>query len=132
MSATFPQFARTKVNSNTDVCNNNDGHSRGWTEQWADFREYFKQWKHAKVLFATAASWFLLYAPDPFSQPGNLTDISSDIAYYGINLNQSIILARINYAEGATPWDTLYKTAVGNIIVQVAVSSHLLSLSFYS
>lgn len=59
-----------------------------------------------------------------------LTDIFSDIAYYGINLNQSIILARINYAEGATPWDTLYKTAVGNIIVQAAVGKHLALLPF--
>ncbi|KAJ5811864.1 hypothetical protein N7474_008165 [Penicillium riverlandense] len=85
------------------VCNSPAGQSRGWKEQWADFREYFGEWRHAKVLFATAASWFLF-----------------DIAYYGINLNQSIILARINYAEGATPWETLYKTAVGNIIVQAA------------
>lgn len=44
----------------------------------------------------------------------------SDIAYYGINLNQSIILTRIGYAKGATPWQTLYNTAIGNIIVQAA------------
>lgn len=47
---------------------------------------------------------------------------SSDIAYYGINLNQSVILTRIGYAKGATPWQTLYNTAIGNIIVQAAVS----------
>jgi PHS family inorganic phosphate transporter-like MFS transporter len=36
------------------------GQKRGFQEQWNDFREYFGQWKHAKVLFATAAAWFLL------------------------------------------------------------------------
>ena len=44
----------------------------------------------------------------------------SDIAYYGINLNQSIILTRIGYAKGATPYETLWNLAVGNIIVQCA------------
>lgn len=48
------------------------------------------------------------------------TNTHSDIAYYGINLNQSIILARIGYANGATTWQTLYNTAVGNIIIQAA------------
>ncbi|KAJ5944369.1 hypothetical protein N7516_004537 [Penicillium verrucosum] len=43
-----------------------------------------------------------------------------NIAYYGVNLNQSIILARIGYAHGETPWRTLYNTAVGNVIIQVA------------
>lgn len=47
--------------------------------------------------------------------------IPSDIAYYGINLNQSVVLARIGYAKGSTPWETLYNTAIGNIIVQAAV-----------
>ena len=54
----------------------------------------------------------------------NLT-ATSDIAYYGINLNQSVVLTRIGYAKGATPWETLYKTAIGNIIVQAAVSSSI-------
>lgn len=48
--------------------------------------------------------------------------LSSDIAYYGINLNQSVILSQIGYADGPTPWVTLRNTAVGNIIVQCAVS----------
>ncbi|KAJ5610741.1 hypothetical protein N7510_007460 [Penicillium lagena] len=105
--AAFTLYARLTISETEPykryVCNDAAGHSRGWKEQWTDFREYFGEWRHAKVLFATAASWFLF-----------------DIAYYGINLNQSIILARINYAKGATPWETLYKTAVGNIIVQAA------------
>lgn len=46
----------------------------------------------------------------------------SDIAFYGVNLNQSVILSKIGYDKGSTPYSTLHKTAVGNIIVQVAVS----------
>ncbi|KAJ5724691.1 hypothetical protein N7493_006419 [Penicillium malachiteum] len=83
----------------TVVCNN----KRGLGDQWKDVREYFGDWRHARTLFATSASWFLF-----------------DIAYYGINLNQSVVLSRIGYAKGNTPWETLYKTAIGNIIIQAA------------
>ncbi|KAL4872787.1 hypothetical protein BDV12DRAFT_210134 [Aspergillus spectabilis] len=85
------------------VANQNATQKRGLKEQWADFCEYFLEWKHAKVLFATCAAWFLF-----------------DIAYYGLNLNQSIILLRIGYTTGATPLDRLWKMAVGNIIIQAA------------
>ena len=44
----------------------------------------------------------------------------SDIAFYGINLNQSVILAAIGYSTGATPYETLWNTAIGNIIVSCA------------
>ncbi|KIW65921.1 hypothetical protein PV04_08135 [Phialophora macrospora] len=76
---------------------------RGLHEQFRDFKEYFSQWKHAKVLFAVSMCWFLF-----------------DIAFYGINLNQSVILSRIGYGSAATPWGTLWNTAVGNIIVAAA------------
>ncbi|KAF9892875.1 Inorganic phosphate transporter pho84 [Aspergillus nanangensis] len=72
----------------------NDGGKRDVRKQIQEFREYFSEWRHAKVLFAT------------------------DIAYYGINLNQSVILKEIGYASGPDPWTTLWNTAVGNIIVQ--------------
>ncbi|BCS21077.1 inorganic phosphate transporter Pho84 [Aspergillus puulaauensis] len=81
----------------------NDGERRDFRKQMQDFREYFGQWKHAKVLFATSATWFLF-----------------DIAYYGINLNQSVILKEIGYSSGPDEWSTLWNTAVGNIIVQSA------------
>ena len=71
--------------------------------QFRDFISYFSNWRHATVLFATSASWFLF-----------------DIAYYGVNLNQSIILSQIGFGKGATKWDTLHNTAVGNIIVCAA------------
>lgn len=53
--------------------------------------------------------------------PNRLMALSSDIAYYGVNLNQSVILKEIGFADGPTPWVTLRNTAIGNIIVQVAV-----------
>lgn len=34
--------------------------TRNYSTQIKDFKEYFGQWKHAKVLFATSFSWFLL------------------------------------------------------------------------
>ncbi|KAL6251428.1 hypothetical protein RBB50_001637 [Rhinocladiella similis] len=76
---------------------------RGLHQQWQDFREYFSEWKHAKVLFGVSAAWFLF-----------------DIAFYGINLNQSIVLSKIGYGKADTPWGTLWNTAVGNIIVSAA------------
>ncbi|KAJ6442371.1 inorganic phosphate transporter (predicted) [Purpureocillium lavendulum] len=76
---------------------------RGLQNQMHDFWDYFKEWRHAKVLLATSTAWFLF-----------------DIAYYGINLNQSIILSKIGYAKGEDPWSTLWKIAVGNIIRDMA------------
>lgn len=37
-----------------------------------------------------------------------------------VNLNQSIILKKIGYGTGATPYETLWNIAVGNIIVSCA------------
>ena len=37
------------------------GGGRGLKDQFRDFRVYFSEWRHAKVLFATCACWFLLY-----------------------------------------------------------------------
>ncbi|ORX35290.1 major facilitator superfamily domain-containing protein [Kockovaella imperatae] len=76
---------------------------RGLKEQFEDFRVYFRQPKHARVLFAVSAVWFLF-----------------DIAFYGVNYNQSIILKQIGYGKGKTPYETLWHTAIGNIIVQSA------------
>ena len=44
----------------------------------------------------------------------------SDIAFYGINLNQAVVLTKIGYGNGATPFLTLWHTAIGNIIVSCA------------
>lgn len=69
---------------------------RGLKEQFADFRTYFAEWRHARTLFAVCASWFLF-----------------DIAFYGINLNQSVILTAIGYGTGETPFETLWNIAIG-------------------
>ncbi|KAJ3134518.1 phosphate transporter [Irineochytrium annulatum] len=78
-----------------------------------DFFQYFGKWSNAKVLFGTAYTWFVL-----------------DVAFYGISLNNSVILNMINFngpakvasAKGpATPphdiWDSFYQIAIGNIII---------------
>jgi hypothetical protein len=43
----------------TDV--NGKGEKRSLAKQMQDFVEYFREWRHAKVLFTTSATWFLLY-----------------------------------------------------------------------
>lgn len=70
---------------------------------WADFCGHYGQWKYGKILLGTAGSWFLL-----------------DVAYYGLSLNNSIILSAIGYTGGATVYETFHKTAVGNLILVCA------------
>lgn len=67
------------------------------------FVTYFSEWRHLKVLLGTASTWFLL-----------------DIAFYGLNLNQTFLLQQINYASGKTMYDTLLKGAIGNLIIAAA------------
>jgi len=68
---------------------------------FSDFIRYFSEWRHAKLLIGTCTCWFLL-----------------DIAFYGINLNQNVVLQQIGFdgSEG-TPWTRLFKIATGNIII---------------
>ncbi|CEQ42616.1 SPOSA6832_04458 [Sporobolomyces salmonicolor] len=76
---------------------------------WADFRAHFGQWKHGKVLFGAAYSWFAL-----------------DVAFYGLGLNSSIILNAIGYGSvsSGTPqhirYQTLMNNSIGNLIITVA------------
>lgn len=67
-----------------------------------EFIEYFSEWRHLKLLIGTALNWFLV-----------------DITFYGINLNQSSILAAIGFTSGST-WSKLMKTATGNLIITCA------------
>ncbi|KAF9448523.1 phosphate transporter [Macrolepiota fuliginosa MF-IS2] len=67
----------------------------------ADFIRYFSEWRHLKLLIGTATCWFLL-----------------DIAFYGINLNQNVVLQQIGFdGSSGTPWERLFKISTGNIIV---------------
>jgi PHS family inorganic phosphate transporter-like MFS transporter len=69
---------------------------------WADFWGHYSQWKHGKILIGTAGSWFLL-----------------DVAFYGLGLNNSIILSAIGYSnkKGYTVYKTLFNNATGNLIL---------------
>ncbi|OAX38279.1 MFS general substrate transporter [Rhizopogon vinicolor AM-OR11-026] len=69
----------------------------------AEFFYYFREWRHFKILLATCVCWFLL-----------------DIAFYGINLNQNVVLQQIGYdGKTGTAWQRLFKISTGNIIITV-------------
>ncbi|TPX65976.1 hypothetical protein SpCBS45565_g04778 [Spizellomyces sp. 'palustris'] len=68
----------------------------------SSFRAFFGQWKNAKLLIGTAGTWFLI-----------------DVALYGLGLNNSIILSQIGFAKGATPYDSLLKIVLGNLIISL-------------
>ncbi|KAH8083788.1 phosphate transporter [Cristinia sonorae] len=68
---------------------------------FAEFIRYFSEWRHAKQLIGTCACWFLL-----------------DIAFYGINLNQNVVLEEIGFdGKDGTPWNKLFKIGIGSIII---------------
>lgn len=73
-------------------------------KQKAHFREfliYFSEWRHAKILIGTCTCWFLL-----------------DIAFYGINLNQNVVLQQIGFAgTTGSQWTRLFKIGLGNLII---------------
>jgi PHS family inorganic phosphate transporter-like MFS transporter len=68
-----------------------------------DFIHHYGQWKYGKVLLGTAGSWFFL-----------------DVAYYGLGLNNSIILAAIGWSGGSNMYEVYYRNAVGNLILVCA------------
>ena len=72
---------------------------------WSDFFRHYSQWRHGKVLLGTAGSWFFL-----------------DVAFYGLGLNNTIILTAIGYAKGANMYKIFYNSAVGNLIIVCAGS----------
>jgi PHS family inorganic phosphate transporter-like MFS transporter len=67
---------------------------------WADFYSHYGQWKFGKILLGTAGSWFTL-----------------DVAFYGMSLNNSIILKQIGYSKSPRVYEALFNNAVGNIIL---------------
>nr|CAI94747.1 phosphate transporter [Hebeloma cylindrosporum] len=68
---------------------------------FSEFVAYFSEWRHGKMLLGTCMCWFLL-----------------DVAFYGINLNQNVVLQQIGYdgSEG-TPWNRLFKVSTGGMII---------------
>ncbi|KAB5535236.1 phosphate/H+ symporter [Coniochaeta sp. 2T2.1] len=71
----------------------------------ADMLAYFGQWANLKVLIGTTLSWFFL-----------------DLAFYGLGLNNTIVLQAIGYSTGPTLYHTLHNNAVGMIILACAGS----------
>ena len=67
------------------------------------FFRYFSQWRHLRTLLGTASTWFLM-----------------DVAFYGTNLNQSVILEDIGFSKGKNEYETLRRNAIGNLIIAVA------------
>jgi PHS family inorganic phosphate transporter-like MFS transporter len=90
-------------------------HAPSKNVQMTAFIQYFKQPKHALTLFGCAFSWFLV-----------------DVAFYGVNLNQSVILTDIGFATGDTPYHYLLRNAEGNLIIAVAgyVPGYFLTIAF--
>lgn len=68
-----------------------------------DFIRHYSKWKNGRVLLGTAGSWFFL-----------------DVAFYGLSLNNTVILQAIGYSGGANVYKIFYNTAVGNIIIVCA------------
>ncbi|KAJ1928588.1 hypothetical protein IWQ60_001921 [Tieghemiomyces parasiticus] len=69
---------------------------------WSSFFKHYSQWKHGKILLACCVCWFSL-----------------DVAFYGINLNNGVILNAIGYSSSEDPYENLHQTSIGNIIVNL-------------
>ncbi|KAI0689921.1 major facilitator superfamily domain-containing protein [Cytidiella melzeri] len=70
-------------------------------QHWHEFFHYFSEWRHLRILLGTCSCWFLL-----------------DIAFYGINLNQNVVLQQIGFdGSSGTAWTRLFKIATGNLII---------------
>ncbi|KAF7978454.1 hypothetical protein HWV62_652 [Athelia sp. TMB] len=69
--------------------------------QFSEFVRYFSEWRHFKLLLGTCSCWFFL-----------------DIAFYGINLNQNVVLEEVGFAgKTGTAWEKLFNISTGNIII---------------
>lgn len=94
---------------------------------WADFIHHYGQWRHGKVLLGTAGSWFFLDVSFFLFEfrAAHIANFHTDlnpyqVAFYGLGLNNSIVLAAIGYSGGSNVYHVLYNTAVGNLILVCA------------
>ncbi|PKY37206.1 hypothetical protein RhiirB3_461875, partial [Rhizophagus irregularis] len=67
---------------------------------WKDFIHHFGQWENGKVLLGTSVTWF-----------------AHDVAYYGIGINNAIILEAIGYVKTEDAYQSLFNISVGNIVI---------------
>lgn len=74
---------------------------------WLDFCKHYSKPKNFGLLVGTAGSWFAL-----------------DVAFYGLSLNNAVILEAIGYTTNpkslTTVYQLLHNTAVGNLIIVLA------------
>ncbi|KAG5931489.1 acid phosphatase pho5 [Claviceps sorghi] len=74
---------------------------------WKDFCKHYAKPKNFGLLLGTAGSWFVL-----------------DVAFYGLSLNNAVILEAIGFTTNAksltSVYQLLYNTAVGNLIIVLA------------
>ncbi|KAJ3184647.1 Inorganic phosphate transporter pho84 [Geranomyces variabilis] len=56
--------------------------------------------RNLQILIATSMTWFCL-----------------DVAFYGLNLNTSVVISAIGFGGKKTPWDQVWSAALGNLIV---------------
>ncbi|KAJ2454326.1 hypothetical protein EV183_001572 [Coemansia sp. RSA 2336] len=69
------------------------------------FMQYFGEWRHLKVLLGTSIAWFAL-----------------DVAFYGINLNSSVVIEAIGFAgdlHNDKPSKYIIRNCLGNIIINI-------------
>ncbi|KAJ2849383.1 hypothetical protein IWW36_002674 [Coemansia brasiliensis] len=69
------------------------------------FMQYFGEWRHLKVLLGTSIAWFAL-----------------DVAFYGINLNSSVVIEAIGFAGDLyndKPSKYIIRNCLGNIIINI-------------
>ncbi|KAF4979738.1 hypothetical protein FZEAL_4095 [Fusarium zealandicum] len=72
---------------------------------WSDLMSFFRQWANLKMLLGTTLSWFFL-----------------DLAFYGLGLNNTIVLQAVGYDSGDSLYDKLHNQALGMIILTCAGS----------
>jgi len=98
---TMPETPRYKLEQEQRAAKLARGESiEGDKASWSDFIRHFSQWRNFKIIFGTSAAWFAV-----------------DVAFYGVNLNNAIILKAIGFASHDDPYTELFKNAVGNIII---------------
>ncbi len=95
-----------------------------------DFRQHFGKFENAKVLFGTSWSWFALDVSFFFCKhrggSGNLNqNTHTQIAFYGLGLNSSIILEAIGFGAPTDKtarglYVNLVKVSTGNLILSAA------------
>ncbi|KAJ3324671.1 phosphate transporter [Blyttiomyces sp. JEL0837] len=66
----------------------------------ATFQEHYATWDNFKVLLGCSVAWFAL-----------------DVGFYGIQLNQSVVLKAIGFADQSSPFSDIWSQAVGNLVI---------------